>query len=312
MNDTIAPVVIRPATDRDRDALWDIFRAVVAGRDTYAFAPDTPRDVGVGYWFGPDTTSFVAELDGRVVGMYKLIANATTLGAHVSNASFMVDPAAAGHGIGRAMGVHALGEARAQGYDAMQFNFVVSTNRRAVALWQSLGFRTVGTLPKAFRHGSRGLVDAYVMHRFLDDIVPTFGDAGGEATAVVRPSAYAVIANPRHEIAIVSADEGTLLPGGGADADETPDAAVIREVREECALRVRIITNLGDATQFVHSARHAAHYEKRSHFVAAEVITPAENAPEHETRWIPFHDALRAVTYASHAWAIRRWARLNT
>jgi GNAT superfamily N-acetyltransferase len=147
--------------------MWDIFKAVVAGGDTYAFAPGTPREEAIAYFYGPDITSFVAESDGKVLGMYKLIPNRRGLGSHVSNASFMVHPSAHGKGIGRAMGEHCLNEARKAGYQAMQFNFVVSTNAAGVTLWKKLGFEIVGTLPKAFNHSRLGLVDAYVMHRFL-------------------------------------------------------------------------------------------------------------------------------------------------
>jgi L-amino acid N-acyltransferase YncA/8-oxo-dGTP pyrophosphatase MutT (NUDIX family) len=305
-------MVIRPARDSDAAAIWGIFQAVVAGRDAYAFAPDTSRDEGVGYWFGPDVTSRVAEIDGRVVGMYRLVANRRDLGSHVSNASFMVDPAMTGHGVGRAMGTHCLREARAQGYDAMQFNFVVSTNRRAVALWQALGFRIVGTLPRAFHHGTLGFVDAYVMHRFLDDIVLRFGTPLGDRAAIIRPSAYAVISNALGEVAIVEAEEGILLPGGGTDPDETADAAVVREVEEECALIIHVNGTLGDAVQFVYSQRHHAYFEKRSHFVTGLVLASTVRAPEHKTRWLGSTDAISAVSYESHAWAIKRWARLNT
>jgi L-amino acid N-acyltransferase YncA len=165
-------VKIRRAVAADSESLWSIFRAVVATETTYTFAPYTPREVGVGYWFGEGVRSFVAEEDGRVVGMYKLLANQRDLGSHVANASFMVDPAAAGKGVGRAMGEHCLREARRAGFLAMQFNFVVSTNTGAVELWKRLGFQVVGTLPKVFRHRELGLVDAYVMHRFLDDVDP--------------------------------------------------------------------------------------------------------------------------------------------
>jgi ribosomal protein S18 acetylase RimI-like enzyme len=99
--------------------------------------------------------------------MYKLIPNGIGRGSHVANASFMVDPDAQGRGAGRALGEHCLEEARRLGYGAMQFNFVVSTNSAAVALWKKLGFEIVGTLPRAFRHSTLGHVDAYVMHRFL-------------------------------------------------------------------------------------------------------------------------------------------------
>jgi ribosomal protein S18 acetylase RimI-like enzyme len=104
--------------------------------------------------------------------MYKIVANYRDRGSHVANASFMVSPASSGKGIGRQMGVHCLREARCRGFSAMQFNFVVSTNAPAVALWQSLGFAIVGTLPNVFAHKDLGHVDAYVMYRRLDDQAP--------------------------------------------------------------------------------------------------------------------------------------------
>lgn len=162
-------MIIRRAEERDSEAIWVIFRAVVATGTTYVFAPDTPREDALDYWFGRGVTSFVAEDGGRVVGMYKIVANQRDLGSHVANASFMVDPASGGKGVGRAMGLHCLGAAREMGFSAMQFNFVVSTNEPAIALWKSLGFRVVGTLPRVFRHRDLGLVDAYVMYRELED-----------------------------------------------------------------------------------------------------------------------------------------------
>ena len=158
---------IRPAAPGDFDAMWEIFRVIVARGDTYPFAPSTPRADAQAYWFAPNATSWVIEADGKVVGMYKIVANQPGLGSHVANASFMVDPQFTGKGAGRQMGEHCLEEARRRGFRAMQFNFVVSTNERAVALWLSLGFAIVGTLPGAFRHQRLGYVDAYVMFRPL-------------------------------------------------------------------------------------------------------------------------------------------------
>ena len=304
--------MIRPATPNDADAIWDIFQKVVAGRDTYTFLPDTPRDEAVAYWLNANAVARVAELEGRVVGMYKLIENNRGLGAHVANAAFMVDPSASGRGIGYAMGADCLREARGQGYEAMQFNFVVSTNTRASELWQRLGFRVVGTLPRAFRHGTLGLVDALVMYRELDDISLSFGTPPEKGSAIARPSAYAVVANPRGEIAIVQAKEGILLPGGGVDTNESPEAATVREVAEECALHVTITGDLGQAVQFVTSAEKGATFEKRSRFVSARVQSAIRGAtPEHTTSWLSGRDALETVTYESHAWAIRRWQRLS-
>ena len=160
-------MTIRPATSADADAIWRIFQAVVAGGDTYTFLPSTSKNDAVAYFLGAGIRSWVLEDEGRVIGMYKLIPNHVGLGSHVANASFMVDPAAQGRGAGRAMGEHCLDEARRAGFEAMQFNFVVSSNTAGVELWKKLGFQIVGTLPKAFRHATLGDVDAYVMHRFL-------------------------------------------------------------------------------------------------------------------------------------------------
>jgi L-amino acid N-acyltransferase YncA len=161
-------LTIREANDRDRDSIWEIFRATVAPGDAFVYDPNTPREEAMAYWFGKGTCTYVAEQDGRIVGSYILRDNRPGLGNHVSNAGFMVDPAARGSGVGRKMGEHALNEARRLGYRAMQFNFVISTNESAVHLWQELGFRIVGTLPGAFRHSRKGLVDAYVMFRSLE------------------------------------------------------------------------------------------------------------------------------------------------
>jgi L-amino acid N-acyltransferase YncA len=176
-------VAIREASEHDREAVWEIFHAVVAGGDTYVFEPETPRDEALAYWFAHGTRTYVAEVGGRVVGTYLLRPNRPGLGSHVSNAAFMVSPAARGLGVGRAMGEHCLEEARRLGYRAMQFNFVVSTNEAAVRLWRRLGFRVVGTLPGAFLHRTLGFVDAYVMFRSLlepDEPDPAMGEREGE------------------------------------------------------------------------------------------------------------------------------------
>ena len=160
---------IRKATEYDFDGIWSIFQAVVSKGDTYVFSPQASRQDAFEYWFGPGVTSYVAELDGRIAGMYKLIPNQRDLGSHVANASFMVSPDARGKGVGVALGRHCLEAARKAGFKAMQFNFVVSTNTGAVELWKKLGFKIVGTLPGAFRHMTLGFVDAYVMYRLLHE-----------------------------------------------------------------------------------------------------------------------------------------------
>ena len=157
---------IRRATTADLDAMWVIFQSVIAAGDALPFTTDFDREAFHSHWFGTQT-SYVAIADSAVLGMYKLGANYPGLGSHVASATYLVGPAAQGKGIGRALVLHSMAQARSEGFMAMQFNYVVSTNAAAVELYRKLEFTIVGTLPKAFRHKALGLVDAYVMFRFL-------------------------------------------------------------------------------------------------------------------------------------------------
>ncbi|WP_354066406.1 N-acetyltransferase [Devosia sp. 2618] len=160
-------MIIRPAVEADHAAVLAIVSPVLAAGETYAVATDLDAEGVANYWFGPTHEVFVAELDGVVLGTYYLMANQQGGGAHVANCGYMTSAAAQGKGIARTMCEHSLVRAKERGFRAMQFNHVVSTNARAVALWQKLGFAIVGTLPQAFKHPTQGYVDSYVMFRAL-------------------------------------------------------------------------------------------------------------------------------------------------
>lgn len=161
-------VTIRPAGRADRPAIWRVLEPTFRAGETYAIDPAASAGEGLAYWFaGAGGETFVAEVAGTVVGTYGLRPNRSGGGGHVANASFMVHPDAAGRGVARAMGEHALERARTRSFLAMQFNFVVATNARAVRLWEQLGFETVGRLPGAFLHPTLGFVDVLVMYRRL-------------------------------------------------------------------------------------------------------------------------------------------------
>ena len=159
---------IIPATDAHADAIWHIFREVIAAGDAYVFEADTTREAFLAYWFAAH--AYVAIENDEVLGSYLLKPNQPGRGSHVANASYMVASTARGKGIGGLMCDHSLHQAKSLGFRAMQFNIVVSTNAAAVALWQKHGFAIVGTVPAAFRHESMGYVDAHVMFRDLADI----------------------------------------------------------------------------------------------------------------------------------------------
>jgi GNAT superfamily N-acetyltransferase len=157
--------IIRPAGSHDREAIWCIMELVIRAGETYSLPRDMRRDDALAHWFAPDRSVFVAEEGGEIVGTYYLRANRLGPGAHVANAGFMVSDKAGGKGVGQALCEHALATAKARGFSAMQFNFVVAANDRAVRLWQRMGFAEIGRAPEAFRHPRLGLVDALVMYR---------------------------------------------------------------------------------------------------------------------------------------------------
>lgn len=160
-------ILIRPALPDDRESIWRILEPTIRAGETYALPRDLDRGAALAAWLGAGHEVFVAEECDVILGTYYLRPNQQGGGAHVANGAYMVAPAATGRGIAQHMCEHSLAHAKSRGFLAMQFNFVVSSNERAVRLWQRLGFSIVGRVPRAFQHPSLGLVDALVMHRYL-------------------------------------------------------------------------------------------------------------------------------------------------
>ena len=160
-------MIIRPATTADVPALWRIIGPTIRAGETYALDPTMAEEAAIAYWLGADKETFVAEQDGAILGTYYIRPNQAGGGRHICNCGYMTDAGATGRGIARAMCLHSLDHAGQRGYRGMQFNFVVSSNIRAVALWQSFGFQIVGRLPLAFKHPGLGYVDALVMFKSL-------------------------------------------------------------------------------------------------------------------------------------------------
>ena len=160
-------LTIRRFEPTDAGPLWSILGPIFRAGDTYAVDPEISERDAVAFWVGAPHDAWMAEEAGETLGTYYIQPNQGGGGAHVCNCGFATADAARGRGVARAMLEHSLTTARAAGYAAMQFNFVVETNARAVATWAAYGFETVGRLPGAFRHPEKGEVDALVMYRRL-------------------------------------------------------------------------------------------------------------------------------------------------
>ncbi len=161
---------IRPAHAADFEAIWPILRDVFRAGETYAVDPQINKDACRDYWMTTPAATYVAEDEGTILGTYYIRTNQPGGGAHICNCGYVVAEAARGQGLARQMCENSQQEARALGYHAMQFNFVLANNTGAVGLWRRLGFDTIGTIPDAFDHPQDGMVDAFIMHKRLDDM----------------------------------------------------------------------------------------------------------------------------------------------
>ena len=162
-------VDLRPATAQDFPAIYALFQHILKEGLTYSYSPEEMgEERSRHYWMEAEGTHcYVAEVDGKFAGCFALRINRSGRGSHVANASFIVHPDHRSKGVGRALGLRAIELAKSLGYKAIQYNFVVSANDVAVRLWKSLGYTIIGTMPAGFQHPTLGLVDVYMMHRYL-------------------------------------------------------------------------------------------------------------------------------------------------
>ncbi|WP_455352727.1 N-acetyltransferase family protein [Streptomyces sp. SYSU K217416] len=162
-------MLIREATTEDWPVIWPFFQKIVAEGETFTYPLDLGEEDGRDWWLlsAPNRTVVAVDDAGVVLGTAKMNRNQAGNGSHVASASYMVDPAHGGRGVGRALCEYTVEWARAAGYRAMQFNAVVETNEYAVKLYRSIGFEVVGTVPEGFRHPTKGYVGLHIMHLAL-------------------------------------------------------------------------------------------------------------------------------------------------
>lgn len=166
MGSTVKPI-IRPATVKDLDAIWQLWKDITAQKAYFPYDESYTREQIEAGWINLDNLIGVAEVAGGVAGAYIVKPNQPGYGSHVANAAYMVATAFRGKGIGKQLCAHSLQAAKAAGYRAMQFNLVVSTNTAAIQVWESFGFQRIGIVPKGFYQEGVGFVNAYIFYRFL-------------------------------------------------------------------------------------------------------------------------------------------------
>lgn len=145
-----------------------IFHEIAAAGETYGYPHGVTRAQALKLWIETPRKTYVFQENGKILGTYYLKTNQSGPGDHVCNCGYMVSSAARGRGVATVMCEHSQEIARELGTRPCSFNFVASSNEGAVRLWKKQGFFTVGRLPKAFRHPSKGYVDALVMYKWLE------------------------------------------------------------------------------------------------------------------------------------------------
>ena len=162
-------MLIREATDEDWSSIWPFLREIVRAGETFSYDRDLTEEEAQATWLlaPPSRTVVALDDDGSVVGTANMHPNWGGPAAHVASANFMVDPGHRGQGVGRALIEYALAWARREGYRAMLFNAVAETNGPAIALYRSVGFELLATVPEGFDHPRQGYVGLHVMFRRL-------------------------------------------------------------------------------------------------------------------------------------------------
>ena len=158
---------IAPISRKDFELFWPTFKKIIEAQETYAFDPQMNIEQAYSLWCEIPLLTFIATIDGKVAATYYIKPNAAGPGSHICNCGYMVSPEFRGQGIAKKLSKHSQQVALEQGFSAMQFNSVVSTNEAAIHLWKTLGFSVIGTIPDAYNHKKLGLVDAYIMYKSL-------------------------------------------------------------------------------------------------------------------------------------------------
>lgn len=160
-------ITVRPFEPADIPTMTEIWNEVVENGD--AFPQDKPMDISEAErFFASQTFTGVAEYKGEISGLYILHPNNVGRCGHISNASYAVSSKVRGKGIGRVLVEHSLFMARQKGFRILQFNAVVASNKAAIALYEKLGFKTIGTVKGGYFNKNKEYEDIILFYHDLD------------------------------------------------------------------------------------------------------------------------------------------------
>lgn len=155
---------------KDEETLYEIFQDVVDSGSQFPYESSSIEEFHRQFFTAQGQVYVCHSLEGKVIGGFYLRANFSGRSSHIANAAYMIRNTYRGKGLGSLLIKASLHLAKDLGFQAMQFNMVLSQNTLAVKLYERLGFNVIGIIPQAVRNPSGNYQDGYVMHRKLDNL----------------------------------------------------------------------------------------------------------------------------------------------
>ena len=155
-------------TDDDWPDVWRVLESAFRAGESYPLPRDVSEASAKRYWIKTDGYNVVARGEAEeIIGVYYLRPDQGGPGDHICNAGYVIAESTRGKGYATALCLQSQEQARRMGFRGMKFNLVVATNAAAIKAWKRAGLEIIGTVPGAFRHPTRGAVDAHIMFKAL-------------------------------------------------------------------------------------------------------------------------------------------------
>ena len=136
---------------------------------------------------------------------------------------------------------------------------------------------------------------------------PEFGTKQDGIDYIDRSGVYAVIENNERQIAIIKTSRGYFLPGGGIDAGESEVDALKREIIEEIGYQASMLTEIGEAVEYINAYSEEKHYLIHSRFYEVQLDSKVGAGVEKDHRlvWLWQEDAIKLLTRQGQVWAVQ-------